>query len=144
MRGTLRNSTLLGALHIPPLLKISHRLCIRYGGPLVAVQGVGYLNELIGCLTNSPAHHDLRTSKTLLSFPETFPLNRKMYVDFSQDNLMAPSLLPWTCSSNSTDLSMPRRLPKIGHGSSPRWYLFPARRRLRGYLVHLARNSLPL
>ena len=89
MRGTSRNSTVLSALHILPLLKISHRLCIRYGGPLEAVQGVGYLSELIGCPANSPAHHDLRTSKTLLSFPETFPLNRKMYVDVSQDKFMA-------------------------------------------------------
>ena len=60
----------------------------RYGGPLGAVQGVGYINELIGRLTNSPAHHGLQTNKTLLSSPETFSLNRKMYVDFSHDNLM--------------------------------------------------------
>lgn len=53
-----------------------------------AVQGVGYINELIGRLTNSPAHHGLQTNKTLLSSPETFPLNRSMYVDFSHDNLM--------------------------------------------------------
>lgn len=59
-----------------------------YGGPLGTVQGVGYINELIGRLTNSPAHHGLQTNKTLLSSPEAFPLNRPMYVDFSHDNLM--------------------------------------------------------
>jgi len=55
---------------------------------LGAVQGVGYVNELIGRLTNSPAHHGLQTNNTLLSSPETFPLNRTMYVDFSHDNLI--------------------------------------------------------
>ncbi|KAF9778341.1 phytase [Thelephora terrestris] len=59
-----------------------------YGGPLGAVQGVGYINELIGRLTNSPPLHGLQTNKTLLSSPKTFPLNRAMYVDFSHDNLM--------------------------------------------------------
>ena len=61
---------------------------IRYGNPLGAVQGVGYINELIGRLTNSPAHHGLQTNSTQLLSPETFPLNRTMYVDFSHDNLM--------------------------------------------------------
>ena len=53
-----------------------------------AVQGVGYINELIGRLTNSPPHHGLQTNKTLLSSQTTFPLNRSMYVDFSHDNLI--------------------------------------------------------
>lgn len=52
------------------------------------VQGVGYINELIGRLTNSPARHSLQTNITLLSSPKTFPLNRTMYVDFSHDNLI--------------------------------------------------------
>ncbi|KAF9645613.1 phosphoglycerate mutase-like protein [Thelephora ganbajun] len=65
-----------------------HALYLLYGGPLGAVQGVGYVNELIGRLTNSPAHHGLQTNKTLLSSPKTFPLNRTMYVDFSHDNLI--------------------------------------------------------
>ena len=53
-----------------------------------AVQGVGYINELIGRLTNSPPHHGIQTNKTLLSSERTFPLNRSLYVDFSHDNLM--------------------------------------------------------
>ena len=52
------------------------------------VQGVGYINELIGRLANSPAHDDLQTNKTLLSSPKTFPLDRAMYVDFSHDNVI--------------------------------------------------------
>jgi len=59
-----------------------------YGGPLGAVQGVGYVNELIGRLTNSLPHHGLQTNSTLISSPETFPLNRSIYVDFSHDNLI--------------------------------------------------------
>jgi len=59
-----------------------------YGGTLGAVQGADHVNELIGRHTNSPAHHGLRTNKTLLSSSETFPLNRKMYVDFSHSNSM--------------------------------------------------------
>jgi len=59
-----------------------------YGAPLGAVQGVGYINELIGRLTDSPAHHGLQTNKTLLSSQRTFPLNRSLYVDFSHDNLI--------------------------------------------------------
>ena len=61
---------------------------VRYGGALGAVQGVGYINELIGRLTNSPPHHGLQTNSTLLFSPETFPLDRAMYVDFSHDNLI--------------------------------------------------------
>ena len=63
-------------------------LFVRYGAPLGPVQGVGYINELIGRLTNSPAHHGLQTNKTLLSSPQTFPLDRAMYVDFSHGSLM--------------------------------------------------------
>lgn len=59
-----------------------------YGAPLGAIQGVGYINELIGRLTNTPVHHGPQTNSTLLSSPETFPLNRVMYVDFSHDNLI--------------------------------------------------------
>ena len=67
----------------------SHWLYIRYGGPLGAVQGVCSIAELIGRLTNSPAHHGLQTNKTLPSSPETSPLIQKMCVDFPHDNLMA-------------------------------------------------------
>lgn len=52
------------------------------------VQGVGYINELIGRLTNSPARQGLQTNNTLLASPETFPLGRTIYVDFSHDNLI--------------------------------------------------------
>ena len=67
---------------------VTDRFFDSYGAPLGAVQGVGYINELIARLTNSPAHHGLQTNSTLLSSPDTFPLNRTMYVDFTHDNLM--------------------------------------------------------
>ena len=77
-----------GCASYPSTAEDTSSLVHQDGGPLGAVQGVGYLNELIECLTNLPTHHGLQTNKTLLSSPKTFPLNRKMYVDFSHDNLM--------------------------------------------------------
>jgi len=75
--------------HLSILLANPLIVCFfRYGGTLGAVQGVGYINELIGRLTNSIPHHGLQTNSTLISSPKTFPLDRAMYVDFSHDNLI--------------------------------------------------------
>ena len=52
------------------------------------IQGVGYITELIGRLKNSPARQSPQTNSTLLASPETFPLDRTIYVDFSHDNLI--------------------------------------------------------
>ncbi|KAF8653453.1 hypothetical protein AX16_003928 [Volvariella volvacea WC 439] len=59
-----------------------------YGQPLGPVQGVGYINELIARLTNSPVRDNTQTNSTLDSDPATFPLNRTFYADFSHDNQM--------------------------------------------------------
>ena len=81
MLGTSRNSTMEGAyISFRHHLHVLIALFIRYGGSLEPVQGVGYINELIGCLT-IPLH--------ILSSPKTFPLDRAMYVDFSHDNVIA-------------------------------------------------------
>ena len=66
----------------------ANRFSVSYGNLLGAVQGVGYINELIARLTNSPARQSLQTNSTLLSSSDTFPLNRTLYVDFSHDNLI--------------------------------------------------------
>ncbi|KAJ3570644.1 hypothetical protein NP233_g4261 [Leucocoprinus birnbaumii] len=50
------------------------------------VQGVGYVNELIARLTNTPVRDDTQTNRTLTSNPATFPLDRTFYADFSHDN----------------------------------------------------------
>ncbi|KLO05030.1 phytase [Schizopora paradoxa] len=59
-----------------------------YGQELGPVQGVGYVNELIARLTNSPVQDATQTNRTLDSSPQTFPLDRTIYADFSHDNQM--------------------------------------------------------
>ncbi|KAI0638614.1 phytase [Trametes polyzona] len=59
-----------------------------YGQPLGPVQGVGYINELLARLTSQPVSDHTQTNSTLDSSPETFPLNRTLYADFSHDNQM--------------------------------------------------------
>ena len=62
----------------------------RYGAgnPLGASQGVGFVNELIARLTSTPVTDTTSVNTTLDSNPETFPLNRTLYADFSHDNTM--------------------------------------------------------
>lgn len=61
---------------------------IRYGQELGPVQGVGYVNELIARLTDSPVKDATQTNRTLDSSSRTFPLDRTVYADFSHDNQM--------------------------------------------------------
>ncbi|CAN9118465.1 unnamed protein product [Alternaria alternata] len=56
------------------------------GNPLGPTQGVGYVNELLARLTNKPVDDNTNTNRTLDSDPKTFPLDRKVYADFSHDN----------------------------------------------------------
>lgn len=56
------------------------------GNPLGATQGVGYVNELLARLTEKPVEDNTNTNSTLDSDPKTFPLDRKVYADFSHDN----------------------------------------------------------
>lgn len=58
------------------------------GNPLGPSQGVGYVNELIARLTNSPVEDHTSTNSTLDHSAPTFPLNRKLFADFSHDNTM--------------------------------------------------------
>ncbi|KAI0006199.1 histidine phosphatase superfamily [Russula compacta] len=59
-----------------------------YGGYLGPVQGVGYVNELLARLTGQPVQDHTQSNHTLDSSPETFPLDRTLYADFSHDNEM--------------------------------------------------------
>lgn len=56
------------------------------GNPLGATQGVGYVNELLARLTEEHVDDATNTNSTLNSDPTTFPLDRKVYADFSHDN----------------------------------------------------------
>ncbi|KAH9811022.1 histidine phosphatase superfamily [Melampsora americana] len=62
-----------------------------YGNKLGAVQGVGYVAELLSRLTGDASY--VRNDKTQVNHTldqsiEAFPLNRKVYLDFSHDNQM--------------------------------------------------------
>ncbi|KAH9948287.1 acid phosphatase [Amylocystis lapponica] len=54
-----------------------------YGEPLGAVQGVGYVNELLARLTDTPVRDHTQTNASL-----PFPLGRALYADFSHENAM--------------------------------------------------------
>jgi hypothetical protein len=60
------------------------------GNPLGPTQGVGYVNELIARMTNSPVKDETSTNRTLDENPETFPIDKKhtLFADFSHDNDM--------------------------------------------------------
>ncbi|OCK76421.1 phosphoglycerate mutase-like protein [Lepidopterella palustris CBS 459.81] len=58
------------------------------GNPLGATQGVGFVNELIARMTGTPVQDETCTNHTLDSDSETFPLDRRLYADFSHDNDM--------------------------------------------------------
>ncbi|KAK2041562.1 histidine acid phosphatase [Colletotrichum somersetense] len=58
------------------------------GNPLGPTQGVGFTNELIARLTRRPVVDHTSTNSTLDADPATFPLDRKLYADFSHDNDM--------------------------------------------------------
>lgn len=59
------------------------------GNPLGPTQGVGFVNELIARLTETPVDDHTNTNRTLDSSNTTFPLDRKVYADFSHDNDMS-------------------------------------------------------
>lgn len=59
------------------------------GNPLGATQGAGYVNELLARLTETPVDDNTNTNQTLDADPATFPLDRKVYADFSHDNDMS-------------------------------------------------------
>ncbi|KAK1978507.1 histidine acid phosphatase [Colletotrichum cereale] len=58
------------------------------GNPLGPTQGVGFTNELIARLTRQPVVDRTSSNSTLDADPATFPLDRKLYADFSHDNDM--------------------------------------------------------
>lgn len=56
------------------------------GNPLAPTLGIGFVNELLARLTNSPVQDETCTNRTLDSSSTTFPLDTKLYADFSHDN----------------------------------------------------------
>ena len=58
------------------------------GAPLGPTQGVGFVNELVARLTDTPVRDRTSVNHTLDDDPATFPLGRSLYADFSHDNDM--------------------------------------------------------
>lgn len=75
------------------------------GNPLAATQGVGYVNELLARLTGTPVIDNTNTNSTLDSDPSTFPLDRKVYADFSHDNDMSAVIAALGLYNNTKPLS---------------------------------------
>lgn len=56
------------------------------GNPLGPTQGVGFANELIARMLKKPVEDRTTVNHTLDNDPKTFPLDRKLYADFSHDD----------------------------------------------------------
>ncbi|WPG97452.1 3-phytase A [Acrodontium crateriforme] len=76
-----------------------------YGNPMGPTQGVGFVNELIARLTDTPVKDETSTNHTLDGNRGTFPLGRKLYADFSHDNTMTAIFAAMGLYNNSKPLS---------------------------------------
>ncbi|KMU84197.1 3-phytase B [Coccidioides immitis H538.4] len=96
----------------------------RYGpgSPLGAEQGMGFTNELIARLTNTPVNDSTSTNRTLTSNPTTFPLNATLYADFSHDNTMITIFTALGLFNSTEPLPLDRiRTPVESDGFSASW-----------------------
>ena len=96
----------------------------RYGAgnPLGASQGVGFVNELIARLTSTPVTDTTSVNMTLDSNPETFPLNRTLYADFSHDNTMVSIYTALGLFNSTSPLPSSRiKSPEETSGYSASW-----------------------
>ncbi|EER22936.1 3-phytase A precursor, putative [Coccidioides posadasii C735 delta SOWgp] len=96
----------------------------RYGpgSPLGAEQGMGFTNELIARLTNTPVNDSTSTNRTLTSHPTTFPLNATLYADFSHDNTMITIFTALGLFNSTEPLPLDRiRTPVESDGFSASW-----------------------
>lgn len=92
------------------------------GNPLGPTQGVGYVNELIARLTGQPVDDHTDTNSTLDSSPETFPLDRSLYADFSHDNDMSSIFAALGLYNSTEPLSNTTKAsPKQTNGYSASW-----------------------
>ncbi|KLT41664.1 phosphoglycerate mutase-like protein [Cutaneotrichosporon oleaginosum] len=58
------------------------------GSPYSRTMGAGWVNELIARLTDSPVSDNTCTNRTLDANPKTFPLGKRLFIDFTHDNEM--------------------------------------------------------
>jgi hypothetical protein len=70
-------------LHVLSSLK---RYGSAFGSPVARVQGIGWIQELVARLTQTPiATHNSSTNSTLNDNPITFPLGQSLYVDATHE-----------------------------------------------------------
>lgn len=75
-----------------------------HGNTLGPTQGVGFVNELLARMTDSPVVDKTSSNRTLDGDPLTFPLGRKLYADFSHDNDMTSVLFALGLYNNTVRL----------------------------------------
>ncbi|KAL6920811.1 hypothetical protein ACHAPO_004510 [Fusarium lateritium] len=99
------------------------------GNDMGPTQGVGYVNELISRLTRKPVKDETTTNSTLDSNPETFPLDRTLYADFSHDNSMVSIFSAMGLYNYTGKLPKQHIVPAVrAHGYSSAWVVpFAAR-----------------
>ena len=88
----------------------------RYGNPLGRIQGVGYVNELRARLTGEPVQDHTTHNSSL-----EFPLDRKVYADFTHENLMIAvysALGLFNISSPLDPRSLPNDHPESGSAAA--------------------------
>lgn len=92
------------------------------GNPLGPTQGAGYVNELLARLTQKPVVDHTNTNSTLNADPKAFPLDRKVYADFSHDNDISGVLAALGLYNNTKSLSNTTiESPESAHGYSAAW-----------------------
>ncbi|CAM1511151.1 Fc.00g086640.m01.CDS01 [Cosmosporella sp. VM-42] len=92
------------------------------GNPLGPTQGAGYVNELIARLTGQPVNDTTNTNRTLDASPDTFPLDKTMYADFSHDNSMVTIMSVMGLYNETEQLPTRDKLPpEKTRGFSSAW-----------------------
>ncbi|KAF5560397.1 3-phytase A [Fusarium phyllophilum] len=99
------------------------------GNAMGPTQGVGYVNELVSRLTRKPVNDHTTTNRTLDANPETFPLDKALYADFSHDNTMVSIFSAMGLYNSTSKLPKHHIVPAIrAHGYSSAWVVpFAAR-----------------
>jgi hypothetical protein len=83
--------------------------------------GVGYVNELIARLTATPVSNVININRTLDADPNTFPLDRRLYADFSHDNQMIAIYAALNLHKPIDGLPLPTVPAHLPNSNDSRW-----------------------
>ncbi|KAI1790015.1 phytase [Ganoderma leucocontextum] len=79
-----------------------------FGSPTARALGVGYIQELVARLTNTPISiHNSSTNATVNDNPVTFPLGQSIYVDATHDTIVLNVLTALNLSNFAADGPLP-------------------------------------